>query len=891
MKTRFIIALMLFTLAAVAVVMHLRVGMPENEEQRGVVLSASTSTPLRLARVLADAERGVASALESIPLDNTWQSMGEADIRAESDGLHVVSTVEPVWLERDVSIEARGHVAMRVRMRVERGGVCRLRWAGALAPNLDAEPGVSARILADGAFHTYDLRLNNVERRTWVGRMERIAFQPSDEPGAVTIEALHFVPPEHPVPARITLGGRTHEALFGTQPAWSFAVPAQGVFEVQLGMDRYAWEGDAAGRARFRAALISGSGSESTLVDKTLAPKDNESDRLWRRFQADLAPYAGQEVQIVLDVDPLGSTVGDYAYWGAPLVFQRGRTDAAPVIIVSWDTVRASQLSCYGYERATTPHLDRWTEECVVFDAAISEETYTLPSHMSMLTGLYPKNHGTTADANLAESVLTLAEALSAQGYLTAGFMSFTWWLMPWRGFAQGFDCYDLPDTMVRDVWSTQRLACDWLDHHRASNFFLLVHNFDAHAKPVETVNDLPYGPHDPAFLHFANDFANPPTFRRFGDDGPRAEGILAAANRGEIELTDEEVAYCVALYDDCIRMIDRATFELIDDLKARGLYDNALIIVTADHGEEFGEHDWFGHGTVYEGCCRVPLIVKFPGRRFAGQRYAAPVQLCDLYPTVLDVLGVPAPEGLDGRSLLALLDTRAEPHPFAYSRRLHYRAVRTQDWKYIHSGRDRSNGLLFDLGADPHERSNVYADKPSALQRLQDAYAKHHTPLETGWHLLYRAAGQKTEGRVLLSTEDRFHRPVFDVGDRIGVVKAQYGSREVVLDLDVMDYGEHMTLATASGDARVFLRLDSGAGIDVWCGPDLAENRTHHQVLLDPANAVLRDPPSVDAEGVARPTLIIWHVPPERAGSAAPDIPEEAREALEALGYLNDGA
>jgi len=859
---------------------------PQQNAARGPseITSEARPGPLRMTHAYLAALRSTAPAPLRIPLDTAWRALDGAGLAMGKRGLRLAGGRQPARMVRDIAVDANHYSVLRVRMRLDKGTRCTLQWASDIEPILGQTPGASAWVFDDD-FHTYTIPLNTLERETWAGRVRRIAFQPSDEPANAEIAWFEFASPPPEGPKRITIAHQTHEALFGTQPPWVLTVPPEATFEVYLGMLERAWEGEAMGQVRFHAVLDAKSDQRVVLVDETLTPKSDESHRQWIRVEADLSAFANKRARITLGVDNLGSHAGDYAYWGNPMVFSRRVSDAIPVILLSWDTVRADHLSCYGYGRETTPHLDQWVKETVLFEKVFTEETWTPTAHATMLTGLYPKNHGLSPNANLSEEIVMLAEVLGAHGYLTGGFVGFKWWLLPWWGFSHGFDVYSGPLLTVRDVFTTQELVYQWLDAHPTPNLFLFFHNFDAHAKPQLQFSGPPYDPVNPDYYHFSKAFDPAPTFERPDENTPCADAFLLAANKGKYTLTDEEAAYCAALYDDCIRMIDQATFELFERLKKMGLYDRALIILTADHGEELGERDKFGHGSVYEECAHIPLIIKFPRGRFAGQHCADIVQLSDIYPTVLDVIGLPVGDQPDGQSLLALLEGRVQPHDFAYMRRLRFRAVRSHSWKLIHEAWNYKYAL-YDIAKDPLEQYSLYEKAPPVLPRLRKAFDAFFKPRKTGWNLAYRSGDQEVHGKLVLTTEDKFRSGSLAIGDKTDLKNMEYSNRHIEVDLDAIKYGDVLTVTTASPDAWVFLTA-CDVELTVFRGAGSGELIKDYRVMLDPEDTTYAQALPHIPETVAGPTLFIWYVPPKYGGSAAPDLSAEALESLRALGYM----
>ncbi|MFO8073006.1 MAG: sulfatase [Polyangia bacterium] len=400
------------------------------------------------------------------------------------------------------------------------------------------------------------------------------------------------------------------------------------------------------------------------------------------------------------------------------------RTSPAPsndLIFVSIDTQRADRLGVYGYKHDTTPNLDAFAEEAVVFEDHHAQSSLTLPSHVSILTGLNPPNHGVRNNGKfrLTDRALTLAEILGDAGYSTAAIIS-AGVLSPIFGLNQGFDFYDgdfsgLDDKTQTDAAAATRRAVAWLEKRRKDErLFLFVHYYD---------------PHPP--------FSAPPRFRF--DHG----------------------------YDAEVAFVDEQIGKLFSYLEKIERFEDALIVVTSDHGESLGEHAVLGHTIVlYEQTLHIPLLVRFPGAKHGGERVDRLTRNIDLMPTLLSHLGLRPPERIDGASLLSSIGADSSaPEPSSYAEtfyapmvQLHQKSIIDDGWKlisfftippgtaigrYIESEEIRSKTLepvpppmrpnyvqliksipkaraLFDLRSDREERVNLYFEKPREAKRLE---------------------------------------------------------------------------------------------------------------------------------------------------------------------------
>ena len=369
-----------------------------------------------------------------------------------------------------------------------------------------------------------------------------------------------------------------------------------------------------------------------------------------------------------------------------------GRPARPNVLLVTIDTCRADRLGPYGFRLARTPSLDRLAREGVRCDDAVAVAPITLPSHASILTGLLPPAHGVRDNGSyaLGPSAVTLAERLQGAGWATHAVVSAL--VLDRRyGLAQGFDAYD------DDLWSEDapklflirdrpaRRTADrvlaWLDgrsgEERQKPFFAWVHFFDPHQ---------PYEPEP--------------------EDRPLAP----------------------TPYDAEITGADRAIGRILDRLRDERLLDDTVVVVTADHGESLGEHGEKTHAVfVYDATVRVPLLLRYPRLLPAGSVYRGPVSSVDLVPTILSMLGLPAPAATDGADLLAPLRGEAPPpgRP-QYSESLlsevgfgmaPLHALRSGGFKYVRAPRPE----LYDLRADPGELVDLYANDRRRAALLDD--------------------------------------------------------------------------------------------------------------------------------------------------------------------------
>jgi arylsulfatase A-like enzyme len=442
------------------------------------------------------------------------------------------------------------------------------------------------------------------------------------------------------------------------------------------------------------------------------------------------------------------------------------------VLILLLDTARAQNFSGYGYERPTSPHIDAIATEGVLYEQAIAPGCWSLPSQVSLLSGMFPVKHAAhELHLTYTQPYLLLPEVLRAAGYRTLG-ISPNSWMSDEFGVTRGFDAYlklwqyrhtmpaadfeaagltssltrTLQQFYSRHVFPRRNRARHVNQHLRTllattpEPFFLYAIYWDMH---------LPYYPrrrHATRWL--------PPDVSR-----PQARRV----NRnhlhyfaGKTPMADEDFAILRACYDGALATLDEEIGALVDYLRQRGMLDHTLVIITSDHGENLGEHGLMSHAySLHDTLIRVPLIIRYPESFAPGQRVSHQVQLTDLFPTILDVLQIDAPQvrqELQGVSLLAPEPEGMEerlayaemlaPHPSmqtvnrraglpedrpipAYDRAL--RCLRTPESKIIWASDGQH--ALYDLRHDPHETSNRFADNPKLATELLETLQAWQPP------------------------------------------------------------------------------------------------------------------------------------------------------------------
>jgi arylsulfatase A-like enzyme len=433
-----------------------------------------------------------------------------------------------------------------------------------------------------------------------------------------------------------------------------------------------------------------------------------------------------------------------------PATVPQSLSDRPNVLLIVLDTVRADHLSCYGYDRKTTPNIDEFARTARVYTNAVSPSCWTLPAHASLFTGLPYSAHGTDHNhLNLDRKFETLSERLKAAGYQTAGF-SANGFISSYTGLDRGFDLLcnfyprrdrsiipTLAESLVWHVlepgeWLSrtpplQRGVGEWFrDGYRAEKpFFMFLNYMDAHDSCVPTRR---------------LQWTNAKVLRKW-ELQRNLELIPDYMFKGVETLSPKDLLELEALYDEKMAYLDRKVGRLLTFLRTSGLDRNMLIIITSDHGENLGDHHLTGHGySVHETLVHVPLMVKWDARFQPGEDHHV-VQTTDIFASVLEAAGVAwqKPAASNSESLLqaksdkprpcfseyltpalaGIADYSARYPTLDFGRFLHrLRAVRLGDMKLIRS----SDGTfeLYDLAKDPFESRNLAAANPQTVRDLQ---------------------------------------------------------------------------------------------------------------------------------------------------------------------------
>jgi arylsulfatase A-like enzyme len=414
------------------------------------------------------------------------------------------------------------------------------------------------------------------------------------------------------------------------------AIPENATLQFAAGIDEYVWS-ERSSACEFLLLFEEGK-KEHVLFRKKFRPFEDKRQKRWLEVNIDLSEFKNKKGLLKFKTIPLASQedaghshLGYFLLANPRIVFPT-RADDPNIVLISIDTLRRDHLSTYGYRKKTSPFLDTLAGESAVFNNAIAQAPYTVTSHITMMTSLWPSTH----------QILThdyqdrlLPQVLKAWGYQTAGFTG-GGQVSAVYGFDRGMDVYDFEGGRSEVIFPK---ATEWIAKTLGNPFFLFLHTYDVH---------MPYEP--------------PPPYDSLFD--PAYDGVVGRWTEGCVVI-DESALFnrILDLYDGEIRYVDAQIQRVVQFLREKGLYENTMLIITSDHGEEFMEHGTMAcHAhTLYNELLLIPLIIKFPKGQWAGRTILDPVALNDLMPTVLGSIDIPVPSHSQGESLLDYLEGKVK--------------------------------------------------------------------------------------------------------------------------------------------------------------------------------------------------------------------------------------
>jgi len=643
--------------------------------------------------------------------------------------------------------------ALRIRMLSEGGQEIRMKVG---------EHEQRKRLGPSREFHIYEFSLSE-DMPSYVRQLELMPTDSTDQP--VEIDYVEITPRlmsfSQPVGQQfIGKGGEFRSALYASTPSvveYRVTVPERA--ELHCGLSTIGEEYP----VRFRIYV------KKWGLRKELFLTSLQDSKTWKDVTVDLSAYQGQTLHLGFQTESDGQ--GQIGLWSTPRI-TKGRTPGkANVVLYVVDTLRADHTSLYGYRRQTTPFLQDMSRTSVVFEDCHVQATWTKPSVASLMTSLYSVTHGIAEYGDgIPKGAVTLAEVLRKAGYVTASFVS-----NPFAGrntdLQRGFDYlteYTVIDREIAeeeratDSAALNRKVFPWLEKHKNEKFFLYLHSTDPHA---------PYHPPE----SFESGFANPAETSAYQGEVERMRDLRhygggAGFNRHEFRKNsidpDKHVRRASERYDGEITQNDRSIELLMEKLRALGIHDDTLVIIVSDHGEEFLEHGWTSHGhSLYQELTHALFLMSNPKLLAVPRRVTEPVQLIDVVPTILDLLGIDSDGIMQGQSLAPLarglpfkrkgpvISSRL-PQPGTSSQPVPENLTRTfawigSDWKLIYRDQAKAAGLkeveLYDRRTDRNEHRDLSAEKPEVVKNLKKEILDWIKAQES----VKLALGERSRGKV----------------------------------------------------------------------------------------------------------------------------------------------
>jgi arylsulfatase A-like enzyme len=565
--------------------------------------------------------------------------------------------------------------------------------------------------------------------RHWRGTVIRIGLRLLNQPllgqALLQAEGMRYVATEslgHGETRYIVLDGRGMHAWLA-RPGTSIRRRLDVPREARLRFHAAPWLPDGGGVSI--KIVARGRHRSQVLVDRELRQSADPPRRRWTGIEADLRLFAGETVDLLFQVGP--APRGSLVIWGSPQVVGAVGERRPNVLLISLDTVRADHLSLYGYRRQTTPNLEAWARRwATVFETTVASAPWTLPSHVSMFSGVDAVHHGVNRHGPIPLSLPLVPQRFRDAGYVTyattAGVL-----LTPELGFARGFDDFHVRGKMESlPEWNAElgmgvTDALRWLMSHCGERFFLFLHTFEAHS---------PYQPREPYFSNFGGDQkalngGQPVWMEAAGFDAdvrplqslfhPPAYADGVTYPKRALQPQDRELA--TALYDSGLAHIDRQLSRLFEYLESEGLLKNTIVVVTSDHGESLYEHGLVGHSSLYDHDLLVPLVISAPLDAARGRRVHDQVRSVDIAPTLVQLAGLAPLNAIDGSSLVPFLRGDAATPRDAWS----YALSTTRGVSLRNGGRQlkliaqdtifgpfRGGLEAYDLRRDPGESHNL---------------------------------------------------------------------------------------------------------------------------------------------------------------------------------------
>lgn len=579
------------------------------------------------------------------------------------------------------------------------------------------------------------------------------------------------------------------------------------------------------------------------------------------------------------------------------------------LMIIGVDTLRRDHLGCYGYERQTSPNIDRLATGGVLFEDVASQSPWTLPSFATIFTSLYPTQHGAgflelgagEFGNRMRTAFPPLAMILLKHGYSTGGIINAPT-LAPEFGVDRGFEYYDMtPRWDLREADAVTEDALTWLDANMGDPFFIFVHYFDPH------VTYEPPAPYDTIF--------DPDYSGRLGSTFGRNTYIRM---QDELSIEGDPSAeadwdHIRALYDGEIAFTDVAIGRLLEGLEERGLRENTLIVLLSDHGEEFFDHKGFEHGhTLYDELIKLPLMFSLPGVIPEDVRVSRQVRLLDVLPTILDIMDITQAPHMEGSSLRPLMMGESDvvdasaamlPQRFAYSESMLYgtekKSVTAYPWKLVY---DTVSGeqMLFNLAHDPGEHENLLEQQSETHRVFEEVLIKTLSRLSEVWYVEFDGGGGGHTFDIQISLPVRPISDSFKMywffdsegrlldSDRLAFEETNTRAKRF-FSLEGIELKDKLTLVMKVARKPVpvtfDLRIDGEPAMEeTFIGATLSSAEAMPFSMKAKRGSTANGAP---ASRPAPPYIVVWHSGAEYGIDTPVKLGEDTERQLRSLGYI----
>jgi arylsulfatase A-like enzyme len=628
----------------------------------------------------------------------------------------------------------------------------------------------------------------------------------------------------------------------------------------------------------------------------------------WHDHTVDLNEYEGEAILRLETKKHIEQTRLEddlFAYWSSPVITHRpaGREKKTKLILISLDTLRADHLELYGYKRQTAPGMTRRSSDFVVFKNCWSQWCWTHESHQSIMTGLYEAEHMVPEFYRATPGhLVTLAEIMKTSGYITAAFTG-AGKVGAHTGLCKGFDSYF--DNEYRkdggfELLGTWLRTRRWLKENAGNDFFLFFHTYQIHA-PYRTFvprYDDMFKTHDGD-----NNYIFSVKQELVGNGLDKVDWFWRKIKQGKITGADSDVIQGYRdYYDGSIRYTDEYCLEeFFACLKELGIYDQSLIVILSDHGEEFFEHGRFKHfDGLYEEYIHVPLMIKFPYSRFGGTVREENVETVDVFPTLMEALGIPLKHPVSGRTLMRTIARGNNPGPqrenYIFSQSSAKYAVKKGKTKLLLRARvDRKLRQkiprieIFDLARDPGERHPVKIDDLSGHAGMYDAVYKRLISKKRGIHIVFpgKLSGKTVEGEIVIPGGGAEIKTFYEAGVTGGdFSRLRKNGTLLVFKWKMTGWKKSLILVPRRDKLRISIRLS----IDGQ-EKELSEFFIDGTLERDGEFLQLSGRRYKPVKGISEPLVLIFGngiSKKGRPGKYFPGVSKNNLEKLKALGYIN---